>query len=260
VITFEQAKNGIEYFNKETQYPASDAAISTAFSVPVTPHTHFIRLALLDTLFATNLMRSKPPGNTKRMPLSEISENIRVSLNDIEQKIQELDSPDLMTADLEKEQIRQVIGDTITSVIDCCNNQALSFATKYLHFVYPAFFAPFDSIVPSIAGQLFPNLRFRGRKPTDRYMTLLEGHQRIWSGFTEKEQRKLLQHDFETQPARWQQHNTPVRIVDKILWSIGKKRQDENRAQGSPRASSILCKNSDLATRRIKNYLKESKC
>ena len=251
MITFEQAKKGIEYFNKETQYPASDAAITAAFSAPVTTHTHFIRFALLDTLFATNLMRSKPSGNTKRMLLSEISENIRVSLNDIEQKMHEFGSLDLMTVDLEDEQIQRVIEGVITSIIDCCNNQALSFSTKYLHFVYPAFFAPWDSIVPSIAGWLFPDLRFSGRKPADKYMALLVAHQRIWSGFTEEEQRELLRYDFETQPARWQQHSTPVRIVDKILWSVGKKKRDEKGAKGSPESSSNIRKNSSKSMRKL---------
>lgn len=224
ILTMHQAQQAIEFFNKKTRYPADDAAIAVVFSAEINQSSHLIRIALLDTLFATNLTRAKPPKGRQRKPLVEISENIRTSLEDIKYRLQSLSPQNLMTLHLQDKQVRNIIRDVIETVIACCNNRAFSFATKYLHFVKPALFAPWDSIVPRVVKRLLPELTLGLRRTADNYIRLLKAHQRIWSEFTKEEQRALLKYDFKTQPEKWRRHNTPVRVIDKILWAIGKSK------------------------------------
>ena len=224
MLTIRQAQQKIDFFNKRTQYPAGDAVITLAFSAKVNPLTHLARVALLDALFATNLAKSRPPSDRQRKPLVEISESIRASLEDIRHQLQSLDSQKLMMLNLQHEQIQRVIRSVTETVVSCCNNRAFSFATKYLHFLKPALFAPWDSVAPKGAEGLLPGLTWKSKGVSGKYIQLLLVHQHIWSGFREKEQRALLKYDFETQPKKWRRHNTPVRVVDKVLWVTGKSK------------------------------------
>lgn len=224
MLTIYQAQQAIESFNKKTQYPAYDAVIVVAFSAKMNQLSHLMRIALLDALFVTNLAKSKPPRGRLRKSLVEISESIRTSLQGIEYRLQSLGSQNLMTLNLQYEQIQSTIRSVIETVVACCNNRSFSFAAKYLHFVRPALFAPWDSIVPKVVKCIFPELTLSFRGTANNYIRLLVAHQRIWSGFTEEKQTALLKYDFETQPEKWRRHNTPVRVMDKILWTIGKSK------------------------------------
>lgn len=226
MLTMHQAQQAIEFFNKKTRYPADDAAIAVAFSAEMNQLSHLIWIALLDTLFATNLTKSKTPRGRQRKSLVEISESIRASLGDVEYRLQSLGSQNLTTLNLRHEQVRSIIRSVIKTIVACCNNRTFSFAAKYLHFVKPALFAPWDSIVPKVVKCLLPELTLEFRGTADNYIRLLIAHQRIWSGFTKREQRALLKYDFETQLEKWRRHNTPVRVMDKVLWAIGKSRGD----------------------------------
>lgn len=226
MLTIRQAQQKIDFFNKKTQYPADDAVIALAFSVDLNPLSHLARVALLDALFATNLARSKPPSGRQRKSLAEISESIRASLEHIRPRLQSLDSQNLMMLNVQHQRVQSVIRSVTETLVSCCNNRAFSFATKYLHFLKPALFAPWDSVAPKGAKCLLPELTEESKGVSDKYIELLVVHKHLWSGFSEKEQRALLKYDFETQPKKWRRLNTPVRVVDKILWVTGKSKRD----------------------------------
>lgn len=221
MLTIRQAQRAIELFNKGTPYPAYDAVVAVTFSAELNPHSHLIRVSVLDALFGTNLSRSKPPRGRPRKPLEEISEAIRASCEDIEHRLQSLESQNLMMLNLGDGEVRRIIQSSVETVVSCCNNRAVSFATKYLHFVKPALFAPWDSVAREVAKRLLPEMAPEARGMAT-YVQLLIAHQRIWLSLTEEQQNGLLGYDFETQPDTWRRRNTPVRVVDKVLWATGK--------------------------------------
>ena len=221
MLDLNRAQEAIRFFNQQTAYAASDKVIAKAFEAEVNPVSHLMRVSLLDALFATNLSKSKPRESKPRKSIADISEAIRTSLVIVEDELQNLTSQDLMVLDLQQEQVMGGIKRAVTIIVQCCNNESVSFATKYLHFAEPNLFAPWDSIVPKIARDILPQLNFAGNA-LNQYLPLLKAHQIIWKGFSSEDGVTLTKHDFETQPQNWRKHNTPVRIVDKILWAIGK--------------------------------------
>lgn len=222
MLTLQLAQKAIAYFNRETQYPAADATIATAFSIEVNPASHLLRVALLDTLFATNLGRSRPPEGRGRKSLAEISEAIRGQLHIVEAELNKLSTRDLFALDLNRPIGASVIVECLKLIIECCNNNAISFATKYLHFTEPRLFALWDSNVRKSVRRFVPDLVIPSNGARNNYVRLLEAYKRIWLGFSEVERASLLDEDFRTQPDQWQRRNTAVRLMDKILWAMEK--------------------------------------
>jgi hypothetical protein len=51
----------------------------------------------------------------------------------------------------------------------------------------------------------------------------------VWWGYNVQDQNRLVEHDFDTQPVGWKCRNSPLRIIDKVLWKLGKEEAEGPR-------------------------------
>jgi len=147
IITTEQIRQHTYNFNSDQDSVAADFAIAELFALPITLQSHFNRVALLDALFNTSLRRSKPPAGRERRSLVRISEAIRSQLPDLARLVESLRSNSLFELDLSHPDVSHTISDCVKALVQCLNNNSMSFAGKYLHFIFPSLFPPWDSLV-----------------------------------------------------------------------------------------------------------------
>lgn len=176
---------------------------------------NFSRVCLIDYLWKTHLTQ-------KQKSIYDISEDIVKSLPCIKQKLDNLPSKNIL--DLELNQSHCVlIKECIEKIRACCDiDTGISFTCKYLHFLEPALFIPWDNSVPKAVNEL-RNTQIDINKPLEEYSKLLEIYKGIALDFSEEERKEVIDFDYETQkPYQALRKNTFIRIIDKALWGYKK--------------------------------------
>jgi hypothetical protein len=202
--------------SKDSQNNLGDRTIVKIFKTPITSvEDSFLRLISLDYLWSTNLRKF-----IKNKGLSEISENLMKIGKEINEKISMLPSADLLKLDLNEKNC-QIILDCVELMISCCNNKGLSFPCKYLHFLKPSLFVPWDNSVPKSIEQLM-NIRLEMSK--EGYIQLLKIYKQIAERLTENDRGEVINFDYTTQQGN-PIKNTFIRTIDKALWGYQKYKE-----------------------------------
>jgi hypothetical protein len=212
-------------FNADDGVPFSDFLVASTFQQPATPLNHYERVCILDALFDTRLRQSRPVGGTPRKSLYTISEAIRECLPALHETAQHLGDGSLATLDFADNNIRQRYSDLLHTVLDCLNNNSLSFAAKYLHFIFPGLFPIWDRLVPQAINDFVDHPLFPPNPPKtiDNYLLLCAHYREVIADFTDDDIANILEQDFVSQPEDWRWHNTIVRILDKAYWWHGRQ-------------------------------------
>jgi len=168
------------------------------------------------------LRQSRPTRGRQRLAMVTMSENIRLRLPDIVCLVEGLPARSLFGLSFMELQTRQAFSTCVRTVVECLNNNSMSFAGKYLHFTFPDLFPPWDRLVPQCINRLcsrevFTSADLQSNEP-ESYVRLCEQYQVIHNGLTADERVDILQHDFWSQPEAWRRTNSLVRIFDKALW------------------------------------------
>ena len=209
------AKQLLSEYNSNYYFVFTDYAIGKAFDMPFTLDTFKLRVNLVDKLWNAGLHRRANPDRVAERMFEKSQELIRGSSH-----VRTINLPNL---DLEDSTRRSRLLVALMEMMEPCPCNALSFCSKYLHWAYQDLFVPYDSYVHRSARLLLPHrLSFDVPSSLRSYCHLLSAHQVLWRRFSDDERQKLVQVDFETQPAALRRKLFPLRILDKVLWMAGK--------------------------------------
>ncbi len=223
MIDKEFIKNHCEKVNEKHTNTLGDKLIIDTFngenSYNPSLQTHFLRVALIDYLWSTSL-------NRYGKNIYDISEKIRNSLMGLKGKISQLSSQDLFELELNQTD-RETIKECIKKIMGCCGHKrGIVFPCKYLHFLKPTLFIPWDSLVPKAIMEL-QEIQIDTHNPLENgYFHLIEGYKQIYRQIKEvssEDIREIIEYDYETQkPYQSSRKNTFIRLIDKSLWGYKK--------------------------------------
>jgi hypothetical protein len=226
VITHQEIIALTKEFNMDRNFPFEDCIVRRSFLSDLnSPIDHYERVVLLDSLFRTNLRRSRPVGAAERSGLKTISEKIRLKIPAMKDRIGELGIPDLFALDDIVLSEHGAIGLIVETILGCLDNNSLSFAGKYLHFSFPGLFPLWDSKVPH-AINCYDEATFPPNPRTiNHYLKLCRYYRKIRDDNLPHVD-QMLEADFISQPEGWKHMNTLVRVIDKALWIRGRQLED----------------------------------